>query len=112
MLEDNPTVVRELFNNNQIRELREFANFADRVTSTKRAALNPSGTAAALRRFQNRLPYISDVVNFVVQPAMEGARARQIRELLTVDNIAARSRFDPDLLARTLALTVAGDRDE
>lgn len=112
MLEDNPTVVRELFNNNQIREMRNFADFAERVTTSRPGVINTSSTAAAIQRNLGRIPVFGDFANSLVRLTGEERNVRRVRELLDINNLRASARRDPELLARVLAVSVGGENDE
>jgi len=108
---DNPTLMRELFNKDEIADLRAFAKFARNVTEKKAGATNPSATFNKLVRFAQGTGVTSNFVGrfvdsafgFFLDPARKAAGASRVGDIINFGDEIATLRSDPDLFRRAIA---------
>jgi len=108
---DNPTLMRELFNVDEIADLKAFARFAKSVTEKKVGATNPSGTFNKLVRFVQGTGVTSNFVGrfvdsafgFFLDPARKAAGASRVGDIINFGEEIATLRSDPDLFRRAIA---------
>jgi hypothetical protein len=84
-LEQNPRLMRELFNPGDITLMKRFADVAKRVKTPVPGGANPSGTAAGIINALGRSfgPVGHYLGSILLRPVGKGIKAGQVREALT-----------------------------
>jgi hypothetical protein len=114
-LKDNPTLMRELFNKDEIADLRNFARVAKDITERQPGAVNPSSSfnkmARALQGSGVLSGFANNMAEFVVKPFRDISGARRVEDILDISEQVKDLRTDPDLVRRALAISVGAQND-